>query len=134
MLRLYGNPKPVVKVLMATPEHEHHGFGILAAAMLTAAKGLGALHLGTNLPASEIVFAARSTEADAVLLGVCGANSERVIEAMREIRKGTKKRTQLWIGGSADPTLMAAAEKLGWKAMKNFHEFEDQLDGLAAGI
>jgi len=132
MLRLYGNPKPVVKVLMATPEHEHHGFGILAAAMLTAAKGLGALHLGTNLPASEIVFAARSTDADAVLLGVCGANSERVIDAMQEIRKGTKKRTQLWIGGSADPTLMAAAEKLGWKAMKNFHEFEDQLDVLAA--
>ena len=132
MLRLYGNPKPVVKVLMATPEHEHHGFGILAAAMLTAAKGLGALHLGTNLPASEIVFAARSTDADAVLLGVCGANSERVIDAMQEIRKGTKKRTQLWIGGSADPTLIAAAEKLGWKAMKNFREFEDQLDVLAA--
>jgi len=134
MLRLYGNPKPVAKVLMATPEHEHHGFGILAAAMLTAAKGLGALHLGTNLPASEIVFATRSTEADAVLLGVCGAKRERVIEVMKEIRKGTKKRTQLWVGGSADETVVAAAEKLGWKVMKNFHEFEDQLDVLAAGI
>jgi len=132
MLRLYGNPKPAAKVLMATPENEHHGFGILAAAMLTAAKGLGALHLGTNLPASEIVFAARSTEADAVLLGVCGANSERVIQTMQEIRKGAKKRTQLWIGGSADETLVAAAEKLGWVVMKNFHDFEHQLDGLAA--
>jgi len=133
MLRLYGNPKPAAKVLMATPENEHHGFGVLAAAMLTAAKGLGALHLGTNLPASEIVFAARSTEADAVLLGVCGANTERVIQAMQEIRKGAKKRTQLWIGGSADEALVAAAEKLGWVVMKNFHEFEDQLDVLAAG-
>jgi len=102
--------------------------------MLTAAKGLGALHLGTNLPASEIVFATRSTEADAVLLGVCGAKRERVIEVMKEIRKGTKKRTQLWVGGSADETVVAAAEKLGWKVMKNFHEFEDQLDVLAAGI
>src|SRR5271165_5763223 len=133
MLRVYGNPKPAAKVLMATPENEHHGFGVLAAAMLTAAKGLGALHLGTNLPASEIVFAARSTEADAVLLGVCGANTERVIQAMQEIRKGAKKRTQLWIGGSADEALVAAAEKLGWVVMKNFHEFEDQLDVLAAG-
>ena len=134
ILRLYVNPKPAVKVLMATPEHEHHGFGILAAAMLTAAKGLGALHLGTNLPASEIVFAARSTGANAVLLGVCGANTERVIQAMQEIRKGAKKRTQLWVGGSADETLAAAAEKLGWVVMKNFHEFEDQLDVLAAGV
>jgi methanogenic corrinoid protein MtbC1 len=134
MLRLYVNPKPAARVLLATPENEHHGFGILAAAMLTAAKGLGALHLGTNLPASEIVFAARSTEADAVLLGVCGANTERVIHAMQEIRQGAKKRTQLWIGGSADETLLAAAEKLGWLVMKNFHEFEDQLDVLAAGV
>ncbi len=132
MLRLYGNTKPAAKVLMATPEHEHHGFGILAAAMLAAAKGLGAIHLGTNLPASEVVFAARSTEADAVLLGVCGANTERAIQAMQEIRKGAKKRTQLWIGGSADETLVAAAEKLGWVVMKNFHEFEDRLDVLEA--
>jgi methanogenic corrinoid protein MtbC1 len=132
MLRLYGNPKPAAKVLMATPEHEHHGFGVLAAAMLTAAKGLGALHLGTNLPANEIVLAARSTDADAVLLGVCGANTERVIQAMQEIRKGANSRTQLWIGGSADETLLAAAKKLGWLVMKDFHEFEDQLDVLAA--
>ena len=65
MLRVYGNARPAAKVLMATPENEHHGFGILAAAMLTAAKGLGALHLGTNLPANEIVLAAKRTRADA---------------------------------------------------------------------
>jgi len=132
MLRLYGNPKPTARILMATPEHEYHGFGILAAAMLTAAKGLGALHLGTNLPASEIVLAAASTDADAVLLGVCGANTERVIRTMQEIRKGATSRTHLWIGGSADETLLAAAKELGWVVMKDFHEFEDQLDVLAA--
>ena len=134
MLRLYGNPKPTARILMATPEHEYHGFGILAAAMLTAAKGLGALHLGTNLPASEIVLAAASTDADAVLLGVCGANTERVIQTMQEIRKGAKSRAHLWIGGSADETLLAAAKELGWVVMKDFHEFEDQLDVLAAGV
>jgi len=134
MLRLYGNPKPTARILMATPEHEYHGFGILAAAMLTAAKGLGALHLGTNLPASEIVLAAASTDADAVLLGVCGANTERVIRTMQEIRKGATSRTHLWIGGSADETLLAAAKELGWVVMKDFHEFEDQLDVLAAGV
>lgn len=134
MLRLYGNSKPATKVLMATPEQEHHGFGILAAAMLTAAKGMGALHLGTNLPASEIVFAARSTDADAILLGVCGANPEQVIAAMEEIRKGVKKRMQLWIGGAADEHLVKTAEKMGWRVLKNFHMYEDELEKLVAVV
>ena len=132
MLRVYGNPNPAVKVLMATPEHEHHGFGILAAAMLTAAKGMGALHLGSNLPSDEIVLAARKTGADAVLLGVCGANPERVITAMEDIRKGLRGRKQMWIGGAPDERLTQAAEQMGWVVLKNFRVFEDELDKLAA--
>ena len=81
LLRIYGTSNPPAKVLLATPENEHHGFGVLAAAMLTAANGLGAIHLGTNLPAREIVQAARRTEADAILLGVCGARAGSVIPA-----------------------------------------------------
>ena len=132
MLRVYGNPNSRVKVLMATPEHEHHGFGILAAAMLTAAKGMGALHLGTNLPADEIVIAAEKTGADAVLLGVCGANLERVIQAMQEIRKGLGERTQLWIGGAADERVTEAATNTGWLVLNSFHVFEEELEKLAA--
>lgn len=132
MLRVYGNPNPPVSVLMATPENEFHGFGVLAAAMLTAAKGMGALHLGTNLPSSEIVQAARRTKADAVLLGVCGADAERVIAAMQEIRKGVGRRTQLWVGGVAEERLAEEAGKSDWLVLKNFHELENQLDVLAA--
>jgi len=132
MLRVYGNPNPAVKVLMATPENEHHGFGILAAAMLAAAKGMGALHLGTNLPANEIVLAARKTRADAVLLGVCGANPDRVIAAMEEIRKGLRGRIQMWIGGASEERLTHAAEQMGWGVLKNFRVFEDELEKLAA--
>ncbi|HVP50353.1 MAG TPA: B12-binding domain-containing protein [Candidatus Bathyarchaeia archaeon] len=132
MLRAYGNPNPAVKVLMATPENEHHGFGILAAAMLTAAKGMGALHLGANLPASEIVLAAKKTSADAVLLGVCGANPDKVIAAMEEIRKGLRGRIQMWIGGTAEERVTHAAEEMGWSVLKNFRAFEDELEKLAA--
>ena len=132
MLRVYGNPNPTVKVLMATPENEHHGFGILAAAMLTAAKGMGALHLGTNLPAREIVLTARKTRADAVLLGVCGANPDKVIAAMEEIRKGLRGRNQLWIGGATEQLVTDAAEQMGWSVLKNFRVFEDELEKLAA--
>lgn len=133
LLRVYGTPNPSAKVLLATPENEHHGFGVLAAAMLTAAKGLGAIHLGTNLPAREIVQATRRTEASAILLGVCGAKPDSVVAALREIQKGAGRRTHLWIGGVGNEKIAKAAVDCGWLVLKNFHEFEHQLGLLAAG-
>ena len=133
LLRIYGTPNPPAKVLLATPENEHHGFGVLAAAMLTAANGLGAIHLGTNLPAREIMQAARRTEADAILLGVCGAKADSVTAALQEIREGVRRRTHLWIGGVGDQRLAEEAVKHGWLVLKDFRAFEHQLDLLSAG-
>ena len=132
LLRIYGTSNPPAKVLLATPENEHHGFGVLAAAMLTAANGLGAIHLGTNLPAREIVQATRRTQANAVLLGVCGANTDSVIPALQEIHKGVGQRTHLWVGGVGDERLAKAALEHGWLVLKNFHEFDHQLELLGA--
>ena len=101
--------------------------------MLTAAKGLGAIHLGTNLPAREIVQAARRTGANAILLGVCGAKPDSVMAALREIKKGAGARNHLWIGGVGDVQIAKAAADCGWLVLKNFHEFEHQLELLAAG-
>lgn len=133
LLRIYGTQNPPAKVLLATPENEHHGFGVLAAAMLTAANGLGAIHLGTNLPAREIVQATRRTQANAILLGACGANTESVIPALQEIRKGVGARTHLWVGGVGEQRLAKAALDCGWLVLENFHAFEHQLELLGAG-
>jgi len=132
LLRIYGAPNPPAKVLLATPENEHHGFGVLAAAMLTAANGLGAIHLGTNLPAREIVQATRRTEADAILLGVCGAKAESVVPALQEIQKGVGTRTRLWVGGVGEDRLAQAALDFGWLVLENFRAFEHELELLAA--
>jgi DNA-binding transcriptional MerR regulator/methylmalonyl-CoA mutase cobalamin-binding subunit len=132
LLRIYGTPNPPAKVLLATPENEHHGFGVLAAAMLTAANGLGAIHLGTNLPAREIVQATRRTKANAVLLGVCGAKADSVVPALQEIHKGVAERTHLWVGGVGDQRLAKAALDCGWLVLENFHAFEHQLELLGA--
>jgi DNA-binding transcriptional MerR regulator/methylmalonyl-CoA mutase cobalamin-binding subunit len=133
LLRIYGTPNPPAKVLLATPENEHHGFGVLAAAMLTAVYGLGAIHLGTNLPAREIVQATRRTEANAVLLGVCGAKADSVIPAFQEIHKGVGERTHLWVGGVGDQRLAKAAVDCGWLVLENFHALEHRLELLRAG-
>ena len=131
MLRLYAPTNPQVKLLLATPENEHHGFGVLAAAMLTAAGGLGAIHLGTNLPTPDIIQAARKTEANVILLGMCGAKQETAIAALEEIRGKVLPRTKLWVGGASPPIAMAAS-KLHWTVLQDFHVLERQLGLLGA--
>ena len=131
MLRLYAPANPPAKVLMATPENEHHGFGILAAAMLTAAGGLGAIHLGTNLPTREIIQAAQKTEADAVILGLRGVGPETAIPILQEIQNRLFPRTQLWVGGGS-AQISKAAEYMGWTLLKDFDALERQLGFLGA--
>ena len=131
MLRHYAPASPRAKVLMATPENEHHGFGILAAAMLTAAGGLGAIHLGTNLPAQDIIQAAKKTEAKAILLGLCGADQHTAIPALREVRDKIPPRTRLWVGGGS-PQIGKAAADLGWTVLNDFNDLERQLGLLGA--
>jgi hypothetical protein len=131
MVRLYAPANPPASVLMATPENEHHGFGILAAAMLTAAGGLGAIHLGTNLPTRDIVQAARKTEANAILVGLCGAEPETAIPVLQEIHSKAIPRTRLWVGG-ASVQVSRIATTLGWTLLKDFNVLEHQLGLLGA--
>lgn len=129
MLRLYAPANPRVKLLMATPENELHGFGILAAAMLSAAGGLGPIHLGTNLPTRDIIQAARKTQANVILLGLCGAKRETAIPVLQEIKSKVLSRTKLWVGG-ASPPVAKAADQLGWIVLTDFHALERQLEFL----
>lgn len=131
MLRLFGPANPPARVLMATPENEFHGFGILAAAMLTAAGGLGVIHLGTSLPARDVVHAAKRTEADVVLLGLCGAKPAWVLPALREIQERSAPRTQLWAGGAPEDVAYEAA-RAGWTMLDSFEALEHRLGLLGA--
>jgi MerR family transcriptional regulator, light-induced transcriptional regulator len=131
LLRVHSPENPPAKVLMATPENEHHGFGILAAAMLTAAGGLGAIHLGTNLPARDVVQAAKKTQADAVLIGLSLTKGVGAIAALREIRKGLFPRIHLWLGG-ANPETATVAGRAGWTVLEDFRALERQLELLGA--
>jgi hypothetical protein len=66
--------------LLATPANERHAFPTLAAAMIVAAGGLGVIYLGTDLPAADIVLAARKSEADVVLLSLSSVPNSEVLD------------------------------------------------------
>ncbi|HEX4486118.1 MAG TPA: B12-binding domain-containing protein, partial [Terriglobales bacterium] len=101
-IRVHAASQPPAKVLFATTCNERHGFPNLAAAMLTAAGGLGVIHLGTDLPADEIVMAARKSGADAVLLSLSTTADDATLNELRQIARKTPRSVALWIGGSPE--------------------------------
>jgi cobalamin-dependent methionine synthase I len=92
---------PVVRaprMLLATVEGDWHDFGILAAAMIAATTGWAPLFLGPNLPASEIVSAAKRTRSAVVVIGNSGHRAPAA--AILELSSLLPPDVALWLGGA----------------------------------
>ena len=132
MVRTYSPSHPPARVLLATPRNERHAFPGLAAAMLAAAGGLGVIYLGTELPAADVVMAARKTDANAVLLSLSTAPSADTLADLNHICSKLPHSTAAWLGGA--PTLGLAQATAGsrWLVMHDFLALEQQLAALGA--
>jgi DNA-binding transcriptional MerR regulator len=99
-LRFYGRRTGAVRLVFATPAGDHHEIGILAAAMLAAGHGLAVSYVGPNLPAGEIIEAARAAGAHVVVLGLTFTqNAVRRQRDLRAILRTLPSTVELWIGG-----------------------------------
>jgi methanogenic corrinoid protein MtbC1 len=88
--------------VFATPPGERHELGIMAAAMLAAAAGLGVVYLGADLPPEDVVEAARRTGARAVVLGLTGTEDARsLVEATRAVVGALPRGVEILVGGEA---------------------------------
>jgi methylmalonyl-CoA mutase cobalamin-binding subunit len=133
LVPLYRRSSPPAKLLFATPSGEHHEFGILLSAMLTAGGGLGIIYLGTNLPAEEIVIAANKTAPQAVVMGLIGANGARA--ASKEVQAVAHKlpmQIELWVGGMKDPAVSQDVKKTRAMVIEDFAMLEQHLTRLGA--
>jgi DNA-binding transcriptional MerR regulator/methylmalonyl-CoA mutase cobalamin-binding subunit len=101
LMRMYARAETPAKLLFATPSGELHELGIMAAAMLTAAGGLGHIYLGANIPASEIADVVRQKSPQVVVLGMVGA--EDIKQSVRELTQITRQlppAIPIWVGGT----------------------------------
>jgi methanogenic corrinoid protein MtbC1 len=98
IVRLHEAPPDAPGLLFAGPEGEWHEFGLLAAAMLASAAGLGVLYLGPNLPTLEIAGAAAKSGVAAAVVAMTGgaAATARQLPALRQ---ALPPRVELWVGG-----------------------------------
>jgi DNA-binding transcriptional MerR regulator len=132
LVRTYAPSNPPCRVLLATPRNERHAFPTLAAAMLAAAGGLGAIYLGTDLPAADIVLAARKSEADIVLLSLSSVPNSEVLDDLGYIGHKAPRAAALWLGGAPELRLEQAAAGARWMVLNDFSALEHQLAARGA--
>jgi DNA-binding transcriptional MerR regulator len=97
MLRLYSPRPGAPRIVIAALAGELHEFGIMVAAMIATFCGLNPLLLGPNLPAEELMGAARKTSASIVLVGCSGAPASPA--ALAELAAAVPEGAELWVGG-----------------------------------
>jgi MerR family transcriptional regulator, light-induced transcriptional regulator len=135
LTRLYPVQAPSRRILMTTPSGELHEFGILTAALLAVGQGIGVVYLGPDLPASEILRAARTTQVDVVLLGI--TRTQGNAKSIREVARVASKLPQgqtLWIGGRAHRGLARAVRSGRAVLFEKFEDLEKSLGDLDAGL
>jgi len=130
LVRTYSPSNPPARALLATPSNERHAFPTLAAAMLTAIGGLGVIYLGTDLPAADIVLAARKSEADIVLLSLSTTPGSETLEEINHMARKLPRSSALWLGGPPELRLEQATAGSRWLVLHDFSALEHQLAAL----
>ena len=133
MIGAYSKENVPKRLLFVTPAGERHEFGILAAAMLAAAGGLGVVYMGADLPARLIVDSAARSGVDVVILGLIYSGSTRAVRAEVEyIADHLPGKVELWVGGQLAFDLDG---KNAWRRivrLEDFDALEQQLVGIGA--
>lgn len=101
-------------LVVATPAFQHHHLGALLAAATGRMEGWRTTYLGPNLPAEEIVAAARLRRARAVAVSITHpANDPRLDAELERLGRLLQGVAQLLVGGAAARTHQAVLDAVG---------------------
>ena len=133
MVRMYSKNEVSRRLLFATPSGERHEFGVLAAAMLAAAGGLGVVYVGADVPARLIVDSAARSGVDVVVLGIIYSGSTRELRSQIDyIVDHLPGRLELWVGGTLTPDLDRPLAGQQIVRLQDFEALERQLVRIGA--
>jgi DNA-binding transcriptional MerR regulator/methylmalonyl-CoA mutase cobalamin-binding subunit len=128
IVRIYAPVHPPAVLMTTTLSDDLHEFGVLAAAILAAGAGLGVVHLGPNLPVDEIVYAAKRSRTDVVLLSVTNPQDRALRqEQLRSLRRGLPKEKELWVGVNPPNTRFDVGEI---RILGDFGELEREIQRI----
>jgi DNA-binding transcriptional MerR regulator/methylmalonyl-CoA mutase cobalamin-binding subunit len=131
LARLHAVGDGAARVVLATPAGEQHEMGTLAAALVASGSGFGTFYLGPNLPAAELVAAARRISARVVVLGFTGSESSPgALQALAEVARSLPADIELWVGGSGCDEARAALQGTRALVLDDFDAYEKALGRL----
>ena len=107
LLRTIARPDASPRIVFATLPGERHEIGLLCAALLAASAGYGVIYLGADLPGEDVAHVAATADAPVVVVSVT-VPTAATRPAVRQLARRLD-RVELWVGGPAAATAMAAA-------------------------
>lgn len=124
LVRVVQPAQAPTSLIFATPSGERHELGILCAALLAASHGVGALYLGADLPAEDILDAVERCRPQAVVLGLTQPNlGTNLTDLAARLPRGTR----LWLGGPRADVRAAARAVPGAVAVESLERFDQLL-------
>lgn len=115
-------------MVAGTPAGEKHELGALLSAVSGAAEGWRSVFLGPDLPAEEVVSAARRLEAEVVTLSCVDPQTERDLPSeIRRIREGLPSSAHLLLGG---PLALSSQAELSGEAVEILGTFAELRERL----
>lgn len=114
------------RLLVATPAGEQHVIGAALLAAAAAIDGWSILFLGADVPATDLVHAARGARAIALSI-VLAADDERVIGEVRTLRDALPAGVAIIVGGAASSRLSAELAAAGARVCHDIVEARREL-------
>jgi len=122
-------PRPgAPRVILATPEGQLHEFGVLAAALLCAGKGLQPVYLGPSLPEADLQDAVRANRAVLVVLSVLRDLEPAELGRITDLLSRLTAEVPIWVGVPEDHALHE--QNSGARYFASLDEFDRALDRL----
>jgi DNA-binding transcriptional MerR regulator/methylmalonyl-CoA mutase cobalamin-binding subunit len=124
ILRTYEVSGTAPRVVVATPAGQRHELGAMLAAAAAASEGWGVTYLGADLPAEDVLAAARQSRARAVALSALHPTDDpALVGYVGELRQALPAEVRLLIGGPAATAHRKALTARGTDVMEDLGEF-----------
>jgi MerR family transcriptional regulator, light-induced transcriptional regulator len=125
--------QPAPKMIVATPAGQAHELGALMAAAAASVENWDVIYLGADLPAGEVVSAARQADARAVALSIVHpVGADGAVRQIKEIRKGLDPGVQIFLGGAAVDQSPEQFSLAGVRAFDSLTQFRVALRDMEA--
>ncbi len=131
---LNGNgrlPKGAPEVIVCTPAGQRHELGALMVAIAASSDGWRVTYLGPDLPAEDIVAAAKNRKARAVALSIVyPADDSRLNREIRRLGSQLGEGVALFAGGASASSYREVIEEVGAQVVADVSIFREELRKL----